>query len=89
MAEKIIDFQFIQNKTRKKTRKPKTKTTSFKTWNHNAILAQGCWKGRWQKVKKSKTLLEKEAIEDLVFLKSLKTDRTAQYATKKKKKIPL
>ena len=33
--------------------------------------------------KKSKTLLEKEAIEeDLVFLKSMKTDQTAQYTTK-------
>ena len=33
--------------------------------------------------KKTKTLLEKEVIEeDLVFLKSMKTDQTAQYTTK-------
>ena len=87
MTEKIIDFHSTYCSLFKIKPEKRPESQKIKEFHSKLETTMPFWprdvEKKMAESKKGKTLLKKEAIEeDLVFLKSMKTDRTAQYTTK-------
>ena len=94
MAEKIVELYSEYNnlyKIKPEKRKEHIKIKQFRGKLDTTMpFYSRKFEKRMEDSKKGKTQMEKEAIqEDMLFLKSMKTDRIAQYASKDKQTAKL